>query len=184
MSPHTSNERRVLLEGIYEFCRTGSQFEKLCRALLGAMGLGDVVVTGRPGDGSIDVVCTREGVEGLSAADRITYLPRPGQTMQTELVGVPSGSARPSWSVDPSPIGNLHNHRPIHRFGSGVPRAGPVPPRHPDRRRPVRRTVRPARPGRRVQAGLQSKPPGPTDRVGSGAPRPPGRGRSRQGPEQ
>ncbi len=73
MSPHTSNERRVLLEGIYEFCRTGSQFEKLCRALLGAMGLGDVLVTGRPGDGSIDVVCTREGVEGLSAADRITY---------------------------------------------------------------------------------------------------------------
>jgi len=62
-----------LLYSLYEFCETGYQFENFLVLILGALGLEEIQVTQASGDGGVDLVAVRPGIEGLSNADRTIY---------------------------------------------------------------------------------------------------------------
>src|SRR5438105_976713 len=66
-------ELDALLHKMYLAFSTGTAFEKFLRVLLAKMGLEEVVVTGKSGDGGIDLIARRKGVEGLSNVDEVAY---------------------------------------------------------------------------------------------------------------
>lgn len=70
----TTSETDALLAQMYSALATGSAFEQFLRVLLSSMGLEEVVVTGKSGDGGIDLTARRKGVEGLSNVDEVAYV--------------------------------------------------------------------------------------------------------------
>lgn len=90
------------LEQFYDYFESGYDFEEFLKVYLEKIGLDEVVVTQRSGDGGIDLKAIRYVVGGLAGADSVEYFVqakrnRPGTTIPIEKVralrGVmPSGS--------------------------------------------------------------------------------------------
>ena len=88
MTNPTGIEVTTFLDQLYGSFDTGYDFEQFVKLLLVKMGLEDVTVTARSGDGGLDVLATRRGVEGLSAVDELRYVVQAKRYKPTSSVPV------------------------------------------------------------------------------------------------
>jgi len=70
----TTKEAKQFLHELYACFETGWDFEEFVEVLLTKLGLDDVSVTARTGDGGIDLTAVRRGVDGLSRVDEVEYV--------------------------------------------------------------------------------------------------------------
>ncbi len=69
----TVNEKKELLEKIYESFETGFDFETFLKPFLEKLGLKEVTITKKTGDGGIDLLGVMPGLAELNGADEVQY---------------------------------------------------------------------------------------------------------------
>ena len=71
----SEEERREIIQKFYAYFETGYKFEDFLKNYLEAIGLEEIVVTKRSGDGGIDLTAVRRGIGGLSnSVDQPYYI--------------------------------------------------------------------------------------------------------------
>ncbi len=66
-------EIKKYIDELYSYFDTGYEFEDFLKAYLEKLGLDEVVVTKKSGDGGFDLTAIRPGIGGFSSADTINY---------------------------------------------------------------------------------------------------------------
>lgn len=66
-------EKKEILENIYQSFETGYDFEAFLKPFLEAIGLSEVVVTKKSGDGGIDLLGVKTGLDQLDGNDNVQY---------------------------------------------------------------------------------------------------------------
>ena len=66
-------EKKLLLKQLYESFETGFDFEEFLKPFLESLGLTEVVVTKKTGDGGVDLLGIKPGLDGLDGNDAVQY---------------------------------------------------------------------------------------------------------------
>lgn len=66
-------EKKLILESLYNSFDTGFDFENFLKPFLEAIGLSEVVVTRKTGDGGVDLWGVKAGLEELDGNDNVQY---------------------------------------------------------------------------------------------------------------
>lgn len=95
----SSEEYEEILDKFYSYFEDGYKFEKFLKNFLEKMGLEEVFVTKKSGDGGIDLTAIRKGIGGLSnAVDETFYIQAkrysPSSTISPEKIRALRGSFR------------------------------------------------------------------------------------------
>ena len=69
----TDNELKVVLNEFYSYFKTGFEFEEFLKPFLESIGLSEVVVTKKTGDGGIDLEAVKEGLSEINNVDSVKY---------------------------------------------------------------------------------------------------------------
>lgn len=64
---------KELLNKFYEYFKTGYDFEEFLKPFLENLGLSEVVVTKKSGDGGVDLIAVRKGIDEIAGADYVKY---------------------------------------------------------------------------------------------------------------
>lgn len=69
----TNNELKSLLNDFYSYFQTGFEFEEFLKPFLESIGLSEVFVTKKTGDGGVDLTAVKEGLAEINNADSVKY---------------------------------------------------------------------------------------------------------------
>ena len=69
----TDNELRLLLNDFYSYFQTGFEFEEFLKPFLESIGLSEVFVTKKTGDGGVDLTAVKEGLAEINNVDSVKY---------------------------------------------------------------------------------------------------------------
>lgn len=69
----SDKEIEMLLNEFYSYFKSGYEFEDFLKPFLEKIGLSEVVVTKKTGDGGIDLFATRKGIDEIAGADYVNY---------------------------------------------------------------------------------------------------------------
>lgn len=93
----SEEEYKSIIDSFYSYFEDGYKFEEFLKVYLEKIGLEEVFVTKKSGDGGIDLTAVRKGIGGLSnAVDESFYIQAkryaPGNTMPPEKIRALRGS--------------------------------------------------------------------------------------------
>lgn len=69
----TDNELKSLLNDFYSYFQTGFEFEEFLKPFLESIGLSEVFVTKKSGDGGVDLTAIKEGLAEINNVDSVKY---------------------------------------------------------------------------------------------------------------
>lgn len=69
----SDNELKELLKDFYSYFQTGFEFEDFLKPFLESIGLTEVVVTKKTGDGGVDLTAVKEGLAEINNLDSVKY---------------------------------------------------------------------------------------------------------------
>lgn len=69
----TDNELKSLLNDFYSYFHTGFEFEEFLKPFLESIGLSEVFVTKKTGDGGVDLTAVKEGLAEINNVDSVKY---------------------------------------------------------------------------------------------------------------
>ncbi len=69
----TDNELKSLLNDFYSYFQTGFEFEEFLKPFLESIGLSEVFVTKKTGDGGVDLTAVKEGLAEINNVDSVKY---------------------------------------------------------------------------------------------------------------
>lgn len=69
----TEAELRKVLDDFYSYFQTGYEFEEFLKPFLESIGLSEVFVTKKTGDGGIDLTAVKEGLSEINNVDSVKY---------------------------------------------------------------------------------------------------------------
>ena len=69
----TEKELRVVLDDFYSYFQSGFEFEEFLKPFLETIGLTEVFVTKKTGDGGVDLTAVKEGISEINNVDRVKY---------------------------------------------------------------------------------------------------------------
>lgn len=95
----SSEEYNEIMDNFYSYFEDGYKFEEFLRIYLEKIGLEEIFVTKKSGDGGIDLIAVRKGIGGLSnAVDETFYIQAkrysPSSTVSPEKIRALRGSFR------------------------------------------------------------------------------------------
>lgn len=69
----TEKELRVVLDDFYSYFQSGFEFEEFLKPFLETIGLTEVFVTKKTGDGGVDLTAVKEGISEINNVDSVKY---------------------------------------------------------------------------------------------------------------
>lgn len=69
----TEKELKEVLDDFYSYFQTGFEFEEFLKPFLESIGLSEVFVTKKTGDGGIDLSAVKEGLAEINSVDSVKY---------------------------------------------------------------------------------------------------------------
>ena len=69
----TEKELRLVLDDFYSYFQSGFEFEEFLKPFLEAIGLTEVFVTKKTGDGGVDLTAVKEGISEINNVDSVKY---------------------------------------------------------------------------------------------------------------
>lgn len=69
----TEKELKTLLNEFYSYFQTGFEFEEFLKPFLESIGLSEVFVTKKTGDGGVDLTAVKEGLAEINNVDSVKY---------------------------------------------------------------------------------------------------------------